>query len=101
MTTRVVCILAALMVAASPVLGARDFRKSETAPGVKAAKPAAPQVAKEKDANPEVQINAQTAVYLDGQPCLYSAIPASAVITYAEVAEDGKTLLLIRFRSGR
>jgi hypothetical protein len=101
MMARVICILAALVVAASPALGARDFRKSETAPGAKAAKTAAPQDVKAKGANPEVLINAQTAVYLDGQPCPYSAIPASAVITYAEVAEDGKTLLLIRFRSGR
>lgn len=48
-----------------------------------------------------MHLTPQTTVYLDGQPCPYSAIPANAVITYAEVAEDGKTLLLIRFRSGR
>ncbi len=97
--TRVICILAALT-AASSVLGARDFRKSEIAPGANVVKPvAAGQPAKDKDGHPEVQLNAQTAVYLDGQPCPYSAIPADAIITYAEVAEDGKTLLLIRFRS--
>lgn len=81
-----------------PVLGARDFRKCEVAPGTKTSKPATAQPITN---HPEVRLNAWTAVFLNGKPCPYDAIPADAIITYAEVAEDGQTLVLIRFRSAR
>lgn len=46
-------------------------------------------------------VTKRTRVFLDGRPCRYEHVPDDAVITFAEVDSDAKTLLLIRFRSSR
>jgi hypothetical protein len=45
-------------------------------------------------------ITARTKVLLNGRPCRYEQVPDNAVITFAEVDSDQKTLLRIHFRTG-
>jgi hypothetical protein len=40
----------------------------------------------------------RTEILLDGKPCKYEAIPATASIVRMEVAADKKTVLKIHFR---
>jgi hypothetical protein len=48
---------------------------------------------------PQFQVTEQTEVLLDGKPCRYAEVPATAVIIKMEVAEDKKTVLKVHFRS--
>jgi hypothetical protein len=50
---------------------------------------------------PEYVLTAQTEVLLNGKPCRYQEVPASARIVRMEVAEDNKTVLKIYFRTGK
>jgi hypothetical protein len=47
----------------------------------------------------EFAVTAQTEILLDGQPCAYADVPASAGILRMEVAVDRKTVLKIHFRT--
>jgi hypothetical protein len=49
----------------------------------------------------EYRLTAQTEITLDGKPCKFSTIPASAKIIQMEVAADGHTVLRVHFRSTR
>jgi hypothetical protein len=46
-------------------------------------------------------VTERTAVLLDGKPCRFQDVPAQAVIVGMEVAADKKTVLKVRFRSGK
>ena len=43
----------------------------------------------------------KTEVLLDGKPCRFAEVPEHAVIVGMEVAADRKTVLKVRFRSGK
>lgn len=47
----------------------------------------------------EVQLTAETEVYLDGRRCRYKDVPAGATITRMLLAPDQKTLLRVEFSS--
>jgi hypothetical protein len=47
----------------------------------------------------QFQVTDQTEVLLDGKPCRYAEVPATAVIIKMEVAEDKTTVLKVYFRS--
>jgi hypothetical protein len=47
----------------------------------------------------EFAVTEQTEVLLDGKPCPYAEVPATAVIIKMEVAEDKITVLKIHFRT--
>jgi hypothetical protein len=49
----------------------------------------------------EYVLTTQTEVLLNGKPCRYQEVPASARIVRMEVAEDNKTVLKIHFRTGK
>ena len=51
------------------------------------------------EAQPEYVLTQETEVLLDGKPCKYEDVPATASIVKMEVAADRKTVLRVRFRS--
>jgi hypothetical protein len=61
--------------------------------------PAGPKQPPKQGSNPQFQVTEQTEVLLDGKPCQYAEVPASAVIIKMEVAEDKTTVLKVHFRT--
>jgi hypothetical protein len=53
----------------------------------------------EEPGNSEFVVGQQTEILLDGKPCEYRQIPASAAILRMEVAPDRKTAVRIYFRT--
>ena len=49
----------------------------------------------------EFVVTGRTRVLLDGKPCKYEEVPAHARIVGMEVAADRKTVLEVRFRTGK
>lgn len=47
----------------------------------------------------DLEVNEQTEVLLDGKRCWLQDVPASAEIVELDVAEDGRTVRRIHFRS--
>jgi hypothetical protein len=57
------------------------------------------QQAAARNGRSEFVLTAETEVLLNGKPCRYKEVPASARIIHMEVAEDNKTVLKIYFRT--
>jgi hypothetical protein len=55
--------------------------------------------ARPESARARLRITEETEVLLNSRPCRYEQVPASAVITFAEVDSDRATLRKIHFRS--
>jgi hypothetical protein len=95
----VLCCLLSAGVAASAV------RRVSASPGTTPPPQTAPagvgQQPREEGPGGTLVVTPQTEVLLDGRPCRYELIPAGAVITFAEVDLDGKTLVRIHFRRPR
>ena len=51
------------------------------------------------DSAPDLELNADTQVYLDGKRCEYKDVPATATVSRVDVAKDRKTVLRIEFTS--
>jgi hypothetical protein len=51
------------------------------------------------EVQPEYVLTQETEILLDGKPCKYEDVPATASIVKMEVAADRKTVLRVRFRS--
>jgi hypothetical protein len=63
-------------------------------------RPAAPTAqARPGDPSERLIISRDTEIRLDGCLCSYEQVPASAVITFAEVDSDRQTVLRIYYRS--
>jgi hypothetical protein len=54
-----------------------------------------------KETTQDFTLTEQTEVLLDGKPCRFQDLPAQATIVGMEVAADRKTVLKVRFRSGK
>ena len=50
---------------------------------------------------PQYAMTSRTEVLLDGRPCQFSQVPATATIVNMEVSEDGRSILKVHFRSKR
>ncbi|MBY0525396.1 MAG: hypothetical protein K2R98_18455 [Gemmataceae bacterium] len=50
-------------------------------------------------AREQFRVTDDTEVLLDGKPCKFRQVPASATILHMDVAADGKSVLKIHFRS--
>jgi hypothetical protein len=61
--------------------------------------PGSAKQARPESARTRLLITEETEVLLNGRPCRYEQVPASAVITFAEVDSDRETLRKIHFRS--
>jgi hypothetical protein len=49
--------------------------------------------------SPELELTADTQVYLDGKRCEYKDVPATAAITRIDLAKNKKTVVRIEFES--
>src|SRR5262245_54136509 len=47
----------------------------------------------------EAQLTTETEVYLDGRKCQYKDVPATASVTRMVLAQDGRTITRIEFRT--
>ena len=48
---------------------------------------------------PTAELTTDTKVFLDGKSCRFQDVPATATIVRLELAEDGKTINRVEFRS--
>ena len=47
----------------------------------------------------EAQLTTETEVYLDGRKCQYKDVPTTASVTRMVLAQDGKTITRVEFRT--
>jgi hypothetical protein len=105
MMSRSALSLVALLIASTLCLAMMDSR-SRLPLSQRAALCAAksvPQVLRQEPLSvkkePQLEVTRTTEVKLDGRPCRYEDVPANVEAVHIEVADDGKTILKIHFRT--
>ena len=51
------------------------------------------------DSGPQLELTADTQVYLDGKPCALKDVPSTATVSRVDVAKDRKSIVRIEFTS--
>jgi hypothetical protein len=101
--TRLLGALVASIVCLSPVAASlgtpKDLSREHREPYRRAKQAVAAAHATEQGV--DFVMTADSEVWLDGRPCEYKKVPATAEIVRVEVAPDRKTILRIEFRSAK
>jgi hypothetical protein len=85
----------------SPEVAAFAIRGSVSSPQSRKAPAGAGPQARPDSPGQRLVVTPQTEVFLDGRTCPYDKVPGTAVVTFAEVDSDGRTLLQIHFRTSK
>src|SRR5262249_22148951 len=100
--TRLTLTLAAWMSLVPVASASLTPRKEPRWPGKEVPSAPVPSEPAAGRGNPsELVVTGRTRVLLDGKPCKYEEVPAHARIGGMEVAADRKTVLEVRFRTGK